>query len=121
METLSIIQESVKTNEDLKSRAAQYHSVEVSIHGLDYLYQFKIRNISSESMNVIVRENSGILNELEVGKRFTMKYYTDDFARSTDSLDTEIIHITRADEGRFKGHYIVGLSIVKGRDETITH
>jgi hypothetical protein len=62
-------------------------------------------------MFVLVREDSEIVGRLKVGDVVKMKYYTDDTVCPTKYVDTEIRHITKDDEGRFKGHYRVVLGV----------
>ena len=92
----------------------KYQSVEFSIQGLEYLHQFPIRNSEPASMFVLVKEDSEIVGRLKVGDVLKMKYYTDDTACPTKYVDTEIRHITKDEEGRFKGHYRVVLGISEG-------
>ena len=42
-----------------------------------------------------------------------MRYYTAEASKPTEYLKTEIKHITKDDEGRFKGHYLIGISIME--------
>jgi hypothetical protein len=95
----------------------RYYSVEFSLSEVEFLYQFKIWNISQQGICVVVKEGSEILNHLKVGDILEMKYYPTDKQGSTEALRTEIRHITKDEQGRFKGHYLVGLSILE-RDET---
>jgi hypothetical protein len=90
----------------------QFYSVEFCLDGLGMAYQFKIWNVASRSMCVLVKEDSEILSRLKVGEVFNMKYYTHDRVCPTTYLETAIRHITRDDHGRFKGHYLVGLEII---------
>lgn len=91
----------------------QFHSVEFAIDGLSCLHQFRIWNIMPASMCVLVRENSEILRCLKVGDILQLKYYTSDEFCPVTYLRTQIRHITKEEEGRFRGHYLVGLTIVK--------
>ena len=95
----------------------RYYSVEFSLSGVEFLYQFKIWNLSQKGICVVVKEGSEILNHLKVGDVLDMKYYSTESSGATKQLKTEIRHITQDEEGRFKGHYLVGLSILEG-DET---
>jgi len=90
-----------------------YYSVEFPVKGLAFQYQFKVRRIGAESMSILVREDSNILKRLRVGNILTMKYSPIDAACPSDYLDTAIMNITKNREGRFKGHYLVGLKIMK--------
>ena len=94
----------------------RYYSVEFSLSGVEFQYQFKIWNISDQGICVVVKEGSEILNHLKVGDVLEMKYYSTDTQGSTEELRTEIRHITKDEQGRFKGHYLVGLSILEGEE-----
>ncbi|MBW1802876.1 MAG: hypothetical protein JRJ85_19350 [Deltaproteobacteria bacterium] len=92
--------------------ATQYHSVEFSVNGSYYVYQFKLRNMRESSMGVLVREDSEIMDLLKVGDIIKMKYYPKDSFLPPELLDTEIRYIAEEVEGRFPGHYMVGLSLL---------
>ena len=96
-----------------KRNRDHYHSVEFCIKGIELPYQFKLWNTANMSMCVLVKENSAILPRLKVGDTLDMKFYSADSSYPTDSLRTTIRHITRDDEGRFKGHYLVALEILE--------
>jgi hypothetical protein len=91
---------------------SQYHSVEFSVDGLYYLYQFKIQNLTESSIGVLIRENSEIMCLLKVGDIIKMKYYPKDFFIPAELLDTEIRYITKENQGRFRGHYLIGLALL---------
>jgi hypothetical protein len=101
-----------------RTELEKYHSVEFKVAEQGYLYQFKIWNMSSKGMCLLVRDDSDILNDLDVGNVLDMKYYTTDFSQPAEELKTEIKHITREDEGRFKGHVLVGLFILDNPSES---
>lgn len=107
------------TNEFIERRSKprsiidQYYSVEFSVSGAAFVYQFKIRDISPKGICVLVKEDSDLLHHLQVGDILTLKYYTTDSSKPVEYLKTEIRHITKDDTGRFKGVYLVGLSILE--------
>jgi len=90
----------------------QYYAVEFSIEGLELPYQFRIWNMASKSMCVIVKEGSDILPRLKVGDKLNIKYYGGGSVGKAESRPTAIRHITKSDDGRFKGHYLIGLEIL---------
>jgi hypothetical protein len=90
----------------------QYHSVEFSVDGLYFLYQFKIQSLSESSIGVLIRENSEIMGLLKVGDIIKMKYYPKDAFFPAELLDTEIQYITKEEQGRFQGHYLIGLALL---------
>jgi uncharacterized protein YbaR (Trm112 family) len=94
----------------------QYYSVEFLIEDLEFAYQFKIWDKSSKGISVLVKEDSDLLNHIKVGDILNMKYYKADSSKATEYLKTEIKHITKDKKGRFKGLYLVGLSILEEQD-----
>ena len=99
----------------------QYHSVEFSVEGLYFLYQFKLHNPTESSMGVRIRENSEIVGSLKVGDVIKMKYYPKDVLNPVKLMDTEIIHITKEEQGRFQGHYLIGLSLPHQDSRELLH
>jgi predicted proteasome-type protease len=111
--------ESQYTDEVMKERRAEprervdrYFSVEFIVGGTETIYQFRIWDLSAQGMCVLVKKDSGLLTHLKVGQTLNMKYYADDAFKPADYLTTEIRHITKDESGRFKDHYLVGLSIL---------
>lgn len=121
MEDLMIIHKSQDKINESDFESSKYHSVELQIEGLTFPYQFKLRKNSSKSMHFIVHENSDVLRGLQVGKTFDMKYYSDDFFRTAKVIKTEIMNISKVHEGKFRGHYVVDLSIMNNQKGIMTH
>ena len=96
-----------------RSIVDKYSSVEFSIKELVYNYQFKIWEISPSGMSILVKEDSAVLEHVKVGDILDMKYYPVDLSEEPASLKTEIRHITKDDQDRFKGHYLIGLAIIE--------
>jgi len=99
----------------------QYHSVEFSIDGLGVPYQFRIWNIDSTFMFVLVSENSRIFPWLRVGDILNVKYCSTGLGFTFENLDTEIRSITKQNQGRLKGHYLVGFQILERQDQPKIH
>ena len=102
---------------DARKSPEKYYSVQFSVKDLGYFYQFKIWNVSSKGMCILIGEDSSVIGHLNVGDVIRMQYYLSDAVGSTEEFETEISHITKNDEGRFKGHYLVGLSILESKDD----
>ncbi|MFZ5571648.1 MAG: PilZ domain-containing protein [Thermodesulfobacteriota bacterium] len=96
-----------------RSAPDKFYSVEFALKGEESHYQFKIWNMSSDGMCILVREDSAVLRHIHTGEVLQMKYYAAEPRRIVESLKTEVRHITRDEQGRFKGHFMVGLSILE--------
>ena len=90
----------------------RYYSVEFSKKGLDAIYHFRIWNISTKGICIVVKEDSALMGHLKVGDILDMKYYPSDESGPVEHKKTEITHITKNAHGRFKGHFLVGLSMI---------
>ena len=74
---------------------------------------FPVYNITSIGTGIIVREGSDTLKHLKVGKVIEVRFTLSDPDRGFERHKVEISSITRDDHGRLKGHYSIGLSILK--------
>jgi len=113
-----MINEPTEKRSESRTIIDQYHSVEFSIRDILYVYQFKIWDICSKGICVIVKEDSDVLKHIKVGDILALKYYKTDSPSQSEFIKTEIRHITKNEQERFKGHYFVGLSILSNK--TIT-
>jgi len=96
-------------------RFGKYHSVEFSVEGFEYAHQFRIWNSEPASMFVLVKQGSVLLQRLKVGDMMKMKYYTNGSLPQAEYMDTKICHIIREDQGKFRGHCLIGLAVAEAR------
>ena len=101
-------------------RGCRFHSVEFPIQSLKMKYHCRLRKNGIADMFVLIKENSDVLHFLQVGEVLTMNYYCLDSAAPPESLETEIQFITKNDTGKFKGHYLIGLSILENKNPDMT-
>jgi hypothetical protein len=99
---------------ELRSQAERYMSVEFCTGPQAPVYLFRIRDESSSGLGILVKEGSDALKHLRVGEVLDMVYCKSERFESPVYLRTRIMHVTKA-EGQFKGHYLVGLSVVDGQ------
>lgn len=99
-----------------RALTGEYYSVNFSINDTPFVFHFLIWDKSSNGMSLLVKEDSVALNYIKIGQVFTMKYFKTDSSKPSEYLKTKIRHITRDDQGRFKGHYLVGISILEKQD-----
>jgi len=96
-----------------RTEVDQYYSVELSIPDASLIYQFRIWNLSSRGICIVVKKDSDLLEHLKVGNILNMKYYPTDLSCPTEYLKTQIKHITKDKQGRFRNHVLVGLFILE--------
>jgi hypothetical protein len=97
---------------ETRAAADRYYSVQFTTKSLASFYQFKLWNISSSGLCILVKEGSEVLNHLKVDDEIEMTYYLTGTQGAHENLKTQIKHITKNDSGKFQGHFMVGLSIL---------
>lgn len=97
-----------------------YHSVEFCFRSPGPIYQFKLRNVSSRGLCILVKENSAVMQQLQVGDIIDMQYRTPETPTLANALKTRIRHISREGSGRYKHHFLVGLSVVEEGEQDAT-
>ena len=76
------------------------------------IYQFKLYPHSNlNEAYVLIKDNSEILKHLNSGEKVDMLYFPKETDAPTEHFMTQILDITKKEQGPFKGHYKVGLSI----------
>ena len=91
----------------------RYYSVEFRLQETGNVYQFKLRDMSSKGLGILVNKKSAVLEHLRVGDTLDMHYIPPESAGTSESLKTKIAHITEKDDEPFKGHFVIGLSITE--------
>ena len=85
--------------------------IKISRDGLGY--QFRLREINENQGCFFISANSSILKILDTGSILDMKYWTADKTKTVKYVTAKINGIARQSHKPFKGHYKVGLSILK--------
>jgi len=87
------------------------HGAEIKLIGVP-LYQFKLKDISDNGASILVKEDSAMINHLEVGQSLKIKFHLSSRADFNGYFESKIKHITKIEERRYKGHYLVGVQIL---------
>ena len=88
----------------------KYYSVQFSLSKMDPAYLFKLRNISSNGLCILVKQDSTVFRQLNEGDILNMEYNPKEPSCPTKLLKTKITTKNCCD--RFKGHSFVELSII---------
>ena len=88
----------------------KYYSVQFSLSRMDPAYLFKLRNISSNGLCILVKQDSTVFRQLNEGDILDMEYNPTESSDPTKLLKTQITSKNCYD--RFKGHSLVELSII---------
>jgi len=97
----------------------KYHTVQFVLNQTGPTYLFKLRDLSSQGLCILVRQDSAVLKSLKVGDIMDMQFLPPARQDPAEQLRTEIRHITtREGEISYGGHSMVGLLILDRQPET---
>jgi len=88
----------------------QYYSVQFSLSKMDPDYLFKLRDISSNGLCILVKQDSTVFRQLSEGDILDMEYNPTRSSGPTKLFKTQITSKNCYD--RFKGHSLVELTII---------
>jgi hypothetical protein len=88
----------------------KFFSVQFSLDDRGPVYLFKLRNQSTDEPCILVKKDSDVFEQLEVGDILYMEYNSPEFSKSNKLLKTQIV--SKNSHDRFTGHFRVGLSII---------
>jgi len=95
----------------------EFYSVQFFLNGKGMFYQFKLRNTSSNRPCILVKKDSPVFTELQVGDILDMKYNNPESLDASRLFKTRITSINSHD--CYTGHSIVELSIIDNIGEMI--
>jgi len=88
----------------------KYYSVQFSLSKMDPAYLFKLRDISSNGLCILVKQDSTVFRQLNEGDILDMEYNPTRSSGPTKHFKTQITSKNCYD--RFKGHSLVELMII---------
>jgi hypothetical protein len=74
------------------------------------VYQFKVRDLSPKGAGIVVRADSNVLKMMQAGQDLDVKMIPGTAAPGYQR--SRVAHVTELKEGRFRGHMVVGISIL---------
>jgi hypothetical protein len=75
------------------------------------IYQLKLRDLSNKGAGIVARADSKFLRMIQIGQELEVRLVK--YARAEGlhgRYKSRIAHISEVEEGRFRGHAVVGIS-----------
>ncbi len=110
MEEKTAVDNFTEIRSELRTILDKYYSVQFSLSKMDPAYLFKLRDISSNGLCILVKQDSTVFRQLNEGDILDMEYNPTESSGPTKLLKTQITSKNCYD--RFKGHSLVELSII---------
>jgi integration host factor subunit alpha len=90
----------------------QHGTAVVRISGIP-IYVFKLKDVSENGTCFVVKEDSSLLRNIQVGQEIEIQIVLNQSGSVTTVFQrSKIIQITKPDEGRFTGHLLIGVRIL---------
>ena len=80
------------------------------------IYQFRVNDVNPDGAGILIKEDSKFLSMIEVGQIVDAYFISPKGTDPTGNHKVEIRHITKPNEGKNKGHFLVGLKILEKLD-----
>jgi len=84
------------------------------------IYQFRVVNVTTSGAGILIKDESAFLKMIEVGQIVVADFISPQGSDPSGSYEVEIKHIAESSLQEYKGHRIVGVSILKKLDDTYT-
>ena len=95
-----------------RSAKLRNYRIEIKFVGMP-VYQFKVRDVSSKGAGVIVRDDSEFLAMIEVGQVLEVNFISPRGSNPSGFYKAKVRQISILERGRYKGHRLVGISILE--------
>jgi hypothetical protein len=97
-------------------KADSYYRAEIKLSPCDLPYQFKLRDLNEAAACFIVNKDSSFLDTFKIGTEVQMKCWTNARMQTIKYFKAKISNITKQEEKPFKGHCMVGLTLMETQD-----
>jgi hypothetical protein len=103
-----------KRSEPRRAKLRNYR-IEIKFVGHP-IYQFRVVNVTANGAGFLIKDDSAFLKMIEVGQMVGADFISPDGMAPSGLYEAEVKHITKLDKQEYKGHQLVGLSILKKVD-----
>ena len=94
-----------------RSLLDRYYSAEFLLKDTGNVYQFKLRDMSTQGLCILVKGDSAVLQYLKVGDTLDIQYNPPQAKGTPATFETRIRHITAKEQDAPGGHFLIGLEI----------
>jgi len=114
MEEKTVTKNFAESKAESRTILDNYYSVQFTLSRMDPAYLFKLRDISSNGLCILVKQDSSVFRQLKVGDVVNMEYNPTESSGPGKLLKTQITSKNCYD--RFKGHSLVELKVLTDVD-----
>ena len=91
------------------------YRIEIKFVG-EPIYQFKVINVTTKGAGILIKDDSAFLNMIEVGQIVEVNLLSPQGSNPSGMYKAKIRHITNIEKQEYRGHLLVGISIINELD-----
>lgn len=112
--------ENIAKEKRTEARSAKLRNYRVEIKFIGKpIYQFRVINVTSRGAGLLIKDDSAFLKMIEVGQIVDVNFISPEGSNPSGIYSAEIKHITKLDKQEYKGHRLVGISILEKLDKPL--
>ena len=93
------------------------YRIEIKFVG-EPIYQFRLINVTSEGASILIKDDSAFLKMIEVGQIVDVTFISPNGSNPSGKYQIQVKHISELNNRMYKGHRLVGISMLKKLDQT---
>ena len=97
---------------ELRRSELRNYRIEIKFVG-NPIYQFRVIDVTTKSAGLLIKDDSAFLKMIEVGQIVDANFISPSGTAPSGVYKVEVKHITKIDTQEYKGHQLVGLSIIQ--------
>ena len=93
------------------------YRIEIKFVG-EPIYQFRLINVTNEGASILIKDDSAFLKMIEVGQIAPVTFISPNGSNPSGKYQIQVKHISELNNKMYKGHRLVGISMLKKLDQT---
>ena len=101
---------------EYRSTTTRDYRMEIKFVGVP-IYQFRLINVTNDGASILVKDDSAFLEMIEVGQIADANFISPEGSNPSGPNKIQVKHISKLDTNMYKGHRLVGISILDKLDQ----
>ena len=88
------------------------YRIEIKFVG-EPIYQFRLINVTNEGASILIKDDSAFLKMIEAGQIAEVNFISPNRSNPSGKYQIQVKHISKLNNKIYKGHRLVGISMLK--------
>ena len=100
-----------------RSTTSRDYRMEIKFVGVP-MYQFRLINVTNEGASILVKDDSAFLKMIDVDQIADASFISPRGSNPSGPYKIQVKHVSKLGTNRYKGHRLVGISILEKLDQS---